>query len=236
MRDAFARADNRASSGRKRGNASRRAAAARRPFILRLLTGATSRPGTTTLALVGVGLLSAILVNALMLQEKRHPAPLFNEFAAAPALRPVVRPQAAPPAPVPRQTASAPAAPEARKPDSIGQLLQGGAPAATSSANANGSDKTAAIPRRDSIGQLLKTGALPAESAATADSTVDRTVLNAQKALTRLGYGLRADGKAGAATKQAIEKFERSRRLPVTGELNARTRRELAALSGMPLD
>jgi len=181
-----------------------------------------------------VGLLGAILVNALMLQDKRHPAPLFNDLTAAPALRPAPPQAAAPPAPA-RQTASLPAEP--RKPDSIGQLLQGGAPAQTPvAAKDSAGDKTAAINRRDSIGQLLKSGAPAAEPAPQAEAPVDRAILNAQKALSRLGYGVRADGRAGAGTKQAIEKFERTRRLPVTGELNPRTRRELAALSGMPID
>ena len=46
----------------------------------------------------------------------------------------------------------------------------------------------------------------------------------AQRALTKLGYGtLKSDGAIGPGTRQAIEKFERDRRLPVTGDLNSRT-------------
>jgi hypothetical protein len=37
-------------------------------------------------------------------------------------------------------------------------------------------------------------------------------------------------------TKDAIEKFERDRRLPVTGEMSDQVVRELAAVTGRPLE
>jgi peptidoglycan hydrolase-like protein with peptidoglycan-binding domain len=37
----------------------------------------------------------------------------------------------------------------------------------------------------------------------------------------------------GSGTRQAIERFEQDRRLPVTGEFNARTVRELTTASGI---
>jgi peptidoglycan hydrolase-like protein with peptidoglycan-binding domain len=40
----------------------------------------------------------------------------------------------------------------------------------------------------------------------------------------------------GPATRTAIERFERDRRLTPTGELNPRTVRELTAAFGQPLD
>jgi peptidoglycan hydrolase-like protein with peptidoglycan-binding domain len=58
-------------------------------------------------------------------------------------------------------------------------------------------------------------------------------VLAGQRALARLGYSVKVDGMMGAGTRQAIERFEQDRRLPVTGELNARTIRELSAASGI---
>jgi peptidoglycan hydrolase-like protein with peptidoglycan-binding domain len=58
-----------------------------------------------------------------------------------------------------------------------------------------------------------------------------------QRALAKLGYGpLKADGIMGPGTRQAIERFERDRRLAVTGELGSRTARELAAQSGLPVE
>jgi peptidoglycan hydrolase-like protein with peptidoglycan-binding domain len=40
----------------------------------------------------------------------------------------------------------------------------------------------------------------------------------------------------GPGTRQAIERFERERKLTVTGELGPRTVRELAAAAGQPIE
>ncbi|MGQ3675988.1 peptidoglycan-binding domain-containing protein [Xanthobacter sp. TB0139] len=57
-----------------------------------------------------------------------------------------------------------------------------------------------------------------------------------QRALARLGYGpLKVDGVEGAQTRQAIQRFQSDRRLPVTGEVDARLLQELSAVSGMRL-
>jgi peptidoglycan hydrolase-like protein with peptidoglycan-binding domain len=58
-----------------------------------------------------------------------------------------------------------------------------------------------------------------------------------QRALTEYGYGqLRATGTIGADTQAAIQKFERERKLPVTGQVSERLVRELAATIGHPID
>lgn len=62
-------------------------------------------------------------------------------------------------------------------------------------------------------------------------------VLAVQRALTDFGYGqLKPTGIPGPETAEAIEKFERSRRLPVTGQVTDRLIRELAAVTGRPLE
>ncbi len=49
-------------------------------------------------------------------------------------------------------------------------------------------------------------------------------VMAAQQALTQLRFGdLKADGVVGASTRKAIEEFQRTVGLPVTGELHAQT-------------
>ena len=64
-----------------------------------------------------------------------------------------------------------------------------------------------------------------------------RQVLAAQRALNKLNYGpIKPDGLFGPGTRQAIERFERDRKLPVTGEVSGRTARELAAASGIAMD
>ena len=58
-----------------------------------------------------------------------------------------------------------------------------------------------------------------------------------QRALNDFGYGpVKATGNYGPETVSAIQKFERDRKLPVTGQISPRLLRELAALTGRPLE
>jgi peptidoglycan hydrolase-like protein with peptidoglycan-binding domain len=58
-----------------------------------------------------------------------------------------------------------------------------------------------------------------------------------QRALAKLGYGtMKVDGIMGPETRQALDRFERERRLPATGEFSHRTARELSTLSGIPVE
>jgi peptidoglycan hydrolase-like protein with peptidoglycan-binding domain len=62
-------------------------------------------------------------------------------------------------------------------------------------------------------------------------------ILSAQRLLARYGYGpIRMNGAADKETHDAIERFERDRNLPPTGEVSERLMRELAAYSGGTLD
>jgi peptidoglycan hydrolase-like protein with peptidoglycan-binding domain len=62
-------------------------------------------------------------------------------------------------------------------------------------------------------------------------------VIAVQRALNDFGYGpVKATGLYGAETIAAIQKFERDRKLPVTGQISPRLMRELAALTGRPLE
>jgi peptidoglycan hydrolase-like protein with peptidoglycan-binding domain len=64
-----------------------------------------------------------------------------------------------------------------------------------------------------------------------------RPIVAAQRALVKLGYGpIKVDGVFGQETRQAIERFERDRRLAPTGELGTRTARELTAASGIRVE
>jgi peptidoglycan hydrolase-like protein with peptidoglycan-binding domain len=64
-----------------------------------------------------------------------------------------------------------------------------------------------------------------------------RRVAAVQRALTEYGYGqLKATGTVGTDTQAAIVKFERERKLPVTGQVSDRLVRELAAVIGHPID
>jgi len=62
-------------------------------------------------------------------------------------------------------------------------------------------------------------------------------VVAVQRALNDYGYGpVKVTGNFGAETVSAIQKFERDRKLPVTGQISVRLLRELAALTGRPLE
>ena len=62
-------------------------------------------------------------------------------------------------------------------------------------------------------------------------------VLAIQHALADFGYGqIKPTGVLDADTRAAIEKFERDRQLPVDGKISDRFVRELAAMTGRPLE
>ena len=77
---------------------------------------------------------------------------------------------------------------------------------------------------------------------ARAEAAVDRPapskrVIALQRALAEYGYGqIRPSGIIDAETQAAIEKFERERKLPITGQASERVVRELAAMTGRPLE
>ncbi len=64
-----------------------------------------------------------------------------------------------------------------------------------------------------------------------------RRIAAVQRALTDYGYGqLKATGVAGSDTQAAIQRFERDRRMPVTGQVSDRLVKELSAMTGRPID
>ena len=87
---------------------------------------------------------------------------------------------------------------------------------------------------RDPIAEIIRMGGpVPKPPANVGRPDSGDAVLAGQRALAKLGYGIRPDGVMGAGTRQAIERFEQDRRLPVTGEFGPRTLRELSAASGI---
>lgn len=64
-----------------------------------------------------------------------------------------------------------------------------------------------------------------------------KQVIAVQRALSEFGYGqIKPTGIIDPQTQSAIQKFERERRLPVTGQLSHRVVRELASITGRPLE
>lgn len=216
MREALARADHDFVLAQPSRRRAQEAQASRFSFLLR-------RPGRIILFVTSAGVLTGIVLNAVMFQSGPHPAPLFGlqraqqqqaqPMPAAPRV-PSPPPRAEAPVPVPAP-ASAPAP----------ALQQAPAPAATP-AQAAPAAASPAPARKDPIAMLLN-GETPVENPA--------RVLAAQKALIKAGFVLKADGVMGSGTRQAIEGFERERKLPVTGELNPRTLRELSQRTGIAI-
>ena len=58
-----------------------------------------------------------------------------------------------------------------------------------------------------------------------------------QRTLTEYGYGqLKPTGTVNSDTQAAISKFERDRKLPMTGQITDRLVHELNAMIGHPID
>jgi hypothetical protein len=96
----------------------------------------------------------------------------------------------------------------------------------------------------DPVGSFLKATAPPAANVPRPPAPIpavpitgSRRVAAVQRVLSENGYGqLRATGTIGADTQAAIQRFERDRKLPVTGQVSDRLVRELTAMIGHPID
>ena len=197
-----------------------------RGLALRLLLYS---PKDMVAGLAAFAAVSAIVTNAVFLQTGPHPAPMFGSVVHMPQanLSAVSLPRPRP-AEADAQTSEPhliePRTNELRLPDSkgadpLGNLVKATVtpPATTAPPSTNVLRPPAPIP--------------PVQITAT------RRVAAVQRALTEYGYGqLRATGTIGADTQAAIQKFERERKLPVTGQVSDRLVRELDAMIGHPID
>jgi len=155
---------------------------------------------------------SAIITNALFLQAGRHPSPMFGSVVALSATGSV----SASPLPRPRPV-----------------------DAMTRSAEPSPADPKPAEPKvPDPLANLVKSSSAPAVAPSnTAQAAGQRRVAAVQRALTEYGYGqLKPTGTVGSDTQAAIQKFERERKIPVTGQVSDRLVRELATVIGRPVE
>jgi hypothetical protein len=220
--------------------------AAERGLLLRVLLYS---PKDMVAGLLAFAATSAIIANALFLQTGPHPAPMFGSVVVIPqasstaaSLLPRPRPADADALLSESRLAdmkiSEPRFVEPRPVESKPTELRTAEPKTTE-------PKTAADP----LTNLVKsTGAGPTGSLnvvrppapippASGPTVGSRRVAAAQRALTEYGYGqLKPTGTIGPDTQAAIQKFERERRMPVTGQLSDRLLRELAAAIGHPID
>jgi putative peptidoglycan binding protein len=172
---------------------------------------------------------SAIVANALFLQAGRHPSPMFGSVVALPTTGSVSASPLPRPRPVDAMTRSAEPSPADPKPvepkaaDSLANLVKSTSAPAVTPAN------TARPPASIPVTSHNETTANPAAD--------QRRVAAVQRALTEYGYGqLKPTGTVGSDTQAAIQKFERERKLPVTGQVSDRLVRELAVVTGRPVE
>ena len=181
---------------------------------------------------------SAIIANALFLQAGRHPSPMFGSV--------VVMPPAAPAA-VKSVAASAPGRTAARrrrarsanrKPSSSRVPMPKKPPSQGSPMPwpiCGQVDQRAAV--RAVPTSLRPPAPIPISPQRGAQAAGARRVAAVQRALTEYGYGqLKPTGTVGSDTQAAIQKFERDRNMPVTGQMSDRLVRELTAMIGHPID
>ena len=203
-----------------------------------------------------------ILVNALVMQKGPHPAPFF---AARPALvtAPVVaQPTRVPPVQALPPVAQQPATPVLNRVQTIAEIQReltrrgfydgtaDGIWGAKTDAGARDFAQSAGVKvdpnAPEELLRVMQGSAaaapLPPPQPARRDPIADLIapsprVLAVQRALADFGYGqIKPTGNFDAATRAAIEKFERDRKLPVTGQISDRFLRELSVMTGRPLE
>ena len=190
-----------------------------RGLLMRILTHSPKDMLAGALAFAAV---SAIVANALWLQAGRHPSPMFGASVAMPAA-PVAL---ANPLPRPRPldadvTAFEAKLNEPKAPDPLANMV-----------------KTSVAPPAAPAAIARPPAPIPVASRADAIAgSGSRRVAAVQRTLTEFGYGqLKPTGTVGSDTQAAIQKFERTRKLPVTGQMSDRLVQELAAMVGHSID
>ncbi len=201
----------------------------------------------------------AIFVNALFLQKGPHPAPIFaarpmlhREEAAIPPRIQGVQPNAAIETSALARTQMIASIQRelARKGfyDGPADGIWGSktdiavrdfAQAAGVKINPEASDSLLrAITTSNARAQVTNAAADPAPADPIARLIApSRRVTAIQRALTDFGYGqIKPTGQFDPQTKAAIEKFERDRKLPIDGQISDRLVRDLAAMTGRPLE
>lgn len=217
-----------------------------------LLRFAMRRPADAAACAIAGAAIVTILLNALFMQSGPHPAPIFANKPV-----PVLAPVVAAPQPKPAESRSDLARPRSDTVADIQRELlrrgfyEGAAdgvygpktdmairdfeqaaglrPSAepndvllASIARSTLRAQPIAIPRNDPIAALL---------------APSNRVTAVQRALNDFGYGpIKSTGIYDTETRAAIERFEKARKRPVTGQVTDQLVRDLAALTGRPLE
>jgi Putative peptidoglycan binding domain len=216
---------------RRRGGGGAAAVEVKRGLAMRIFLYS---PKDTIAGLFAFAACATVIVNALLLQHGQHPAPMFSSTVALALVQPanpLPRPRPVEADAVPSETRLA--EPRQTEPHLIDPKAQ---------------DPLANLVKTTTSPPLSTTpiGPQPAVNVARPPASIPpaplalsgtRRVAALQRALTEYGYGqLKPTGTIGPDTQAAIQKFERERRLPVTGQVSDRLMRELAAVIGHSIE
>jgi hypothetical protein len=190
-------------------------------------------PKDTFAGLIAFVAVSAIVTNAVFLQAGPHPAPMFGS-AATPTITLTVTNPLPRPRPIEADAASSEprlAEPRLAEPRLIEPRMND--PMA-SLVKATTAPPLSSLPLAPPPAPAIMRPPAPVPPV---QVTGSRRVAAVQRMLTEYGYGqLKATGTVGADTQAAIQKFERERKMPVTGQMSDRLVRELAVVTGHPID
>jgi hypothetical protein len=172
----------------------------------------------------------AILTNALLMQAGRHPAPMFGMTTIT--TLPAVASAPASPMPRPRPAVAEAAIPEAKPP--VESKIEMKAEGKADPRAEKGDPLTNLVKTTSSVQATNTNIPRPPMSVPLASS---HRVAAVQRALNEYGYGqLKPTGVLGPDTQSAIQRFERTRKFPVTGQVSDRLVRELASVTGRPVE
>ena len=204
---------------RRRGSKAAAFENSERGLAMRILLHSPKDVIAGALALVAV---CAIIVNALFMQAGRHPAPMFGTVTVMPAVASLPASHMLRPRPVETDIPLPEPRPADAKPaDPLANLVK--TTNSVQPAPANIPRPPMTVPVSTRIDSVPVSGS--------------HRVAAVQRALTEYGYGqLKPTGVIGADTQAAIQRFERARKLPVTGQVSDRLLRELAAMIGHPVE
>lgn len=230
-----------------------------------LLSYVRRRPVDSIAASIAAIGVTAILINALFLQSGPHPAPIFankppasvsHSLTAADTAVPRADPSAivAPPLPAVPPRPRAQIVADIQRELSKRGYYEGAADgvygpktdaairdfeqAAGLRASAEPSDALlAAIARAPAKSKPAVAAPSKKPDPIASLLASDSKITAVQRALSSYGYGqIKPTGVYDPETRAAIERFERERRLPITGRVSERLTRELTALTGRPLE
>jgi Putative peptidoglycan binding domain len=217
-----------------------------RGLVMRVLLHS---PKDTVAGVLAAGAVIAIITNALFLQAGHHPSPMFGSVVTLPPPAPAIASPLPRPRPVEAARPVEPQPVEAKPAEPAKPTEPRTEPRASDSKTSDSktSDSRTSDPMTNLVVKSTSAPPVPANvvrppapipsRGETTQSAASKRIAAVQRALTEYGYGqLKPSGTIGSETQAAIAKFERDRKLPVTGQMSDRVVRELSAMIGHPIE